>query len=500
MSNMRRGLTERTVLGLVWTSLAMGAQALMQLVALIMLARLLPPSKFGVFAAALIVTSFCAIFSELGVGPAIVQRPTLKQRHIRVGFTLSVLLSFVAGGLVWAAAPYIARFFQIPDLAEVVRAISLGFPLQGVSMVAQALAQRDLRFRWLAAIDAGAFAAGFVIVAPVLAWFDFGIWALVGAYLTQQGLRMIILLVGQPHSKRLLLERRAIKELLYFGGGFTLARIGNYLANQGDNLVVGRWLGPQALGLYTHAYQLMAAPAVLVGQVLDRVLFPTMALVQLEPQRLARAYRSGISACALVILPASVIVGIVADEIVLVLLGPAWSGVIFPLRILAFGMLFRTSYKLSDSIARATGAVYARAWRQAVFAGAVVLGSLIGQLWGLGGVAFGVFSAIGLNFVLMAHLSLRLTGMSGSEFCRAHLPGIALAAILGFGAWALAGWLREQQTSPVVILFEIALLAPTISLLLCWLMPTFFLGQDSQSLLRALSALMPAKLQRRSLR
>jgi O-antigen/teichoic acid export membrane protein len=499
VSENRKGLTERTIVGLVWTSLAMGAQALMQLIALILLARLLPPSSFGVYAAALVVIGFCSIFSELGVGPAIVQRTDLEPRHIRAGFTLSLLLSTVMGGLIWLAAPLIAQFFQISELTNVVQAIALGLPLQGLSVVAQSVAQRDLRFRWLAGVDAIAFAAGFVLVAPSLAWMGFNIWALIGAYLTQQALRTIMLLNGQPHLKRPLVEWRATKELLYFGGGFTLARMANYLAGQGDNLVVGRFLGPQALGLYSHAYQLMAAPALIVGQILDRVLFPTMALVQLEPKRLARAYKSGVSACTLLILPASIVVVIVANEIVLVLLGSAWSGVVTPLRILALAMLFRTSYKLSDSIARATGAVYARAWRQAIFAGAVVAGSFIGQFWGLGGVAAGVFAAISINFGLMAHLSLRLTGMNWMEFGRAHVPGAVLAIVLGASAWWMATWFREQGTSPLVLLVEITLFAPTLAVLLCWLMPTFFLGQDAQPLLRALMVLMPARLQRRPL-
>src|SRR5215217_5186138 len=202
----------------------MGAQASMQIIALLLLARLLSPSKFGVFAAALVVAGFCTIFSELGVGPAIVQRPTLEPRHIRVGFTLSLILSVATGGLVWITAPGIAWFFQMPELLGVVRAIAIGFPMQGLSVVAHALAQRQLRFRWLAGIDAMSFAAGFVIVAPVMAWFGLGVWSLVGAYLTQQLLRMVSLLLGQTHAKRPLLEIGAIRELFYFGGGFTLAR------------------------------------------------------------------------------------------------------------------------------------------------------------------------------------------------------------------------------------------------------------------------------------
>ena len=499
MTVAHAGLAERTVVGVLWTSLAMGAQAALQLVALVVLARLLSPSEFGVFAAALVVIGFCSIFSELGLAPAIVQRPKLEERHVRVGFTLSVLLGLAVAGVVWAGAPAIADFFHLPELTQVARATCLVFACQGASMVALALAQRELRFRWLAGIDAGAFAAGFVVAAPVLAWLGFGIWALVGAYLTQHVLRMVMLLAGQPHPKRPLLEWRAIGELLYFGGGFSLARIGNFLAGQGDNLVVGRFLGAQALGFYAHAHQLMTAPALLVGQVLDRVLFPTMALIQLQPARLARAYRSGIAVCALIVLPAGVVVSIVASEIVLVLLGPPWLGVADPLQILALAMLFRTSYKLSDTIARATGAVYARAWRQAAYAIAVVAGSWIGQFWGLGGVALGVFAAITVNFALMAQLSLRLTGMRWPEFGAAHVPGIALAAVLGAGTFVLVGWLRELQVAPLVLLLEVALFAPMAGLLLCWRMPALFLGQDARSALRSLAALAPAPLQRHSL-
>lgn len=497
MSSAPRKLTEQTIVGLVWTSLAMGAQALLQIVALILLARLLAPGQFGLFAAAMVVAGFCAIFSELGVGPAIVQRPDLEDRHVRTGFTMSLALSLLAGLAVWAAAPLIAGFFQMPDLAPVVRVIALGFPMQGLTVVAQSLAQRGFRFRWLAIVDASAFALGYVVVAPAMTLMGFGIWSLVGAYLSQQTARMLALWIGQPHARRPLLEPLAMRELLYFGAGFTLARIGNYLAGQGDNLVVGRTLGASALGFYSHAYNLMAAPAILVGQVLDRVLFPTMARVQAEPERLTRGYRSGIFACALVILPGSVIVAILAPEIVLVLLGPAWLGVALPLGILACGMLFRTSYKLSDTIARATGAVYARAWRQAIFAAAVVTGAAVGQHWGLGGVAAGVFVALAVNFTTMAQLSLRLTGMSWADFGRAHLPGVVLALIVGAATWAMTDWLRGQAAAPVLICAAVGLAAAALGALLIWLRPGFFLGPDAQQLIRAGSNLLAPKLPRR---
>ena len=483
MSVAHRGLAERSVVGVLWTASSMGAQAIFQVVALVVLARLLSPNEFGLFAAILIVTGFSSIFSGLGVGPAIVQRGELEERHLRVGFTLSLLLGIAVAGLVWAGAPNIASFFNLADLTQMLRAACLVFVCQGFAMVAQALAQRELRFRWLAGVDAGAYAVGFVIVGPVLAWFGYGVWALVGALLTQHVLRMVMLLAGQPHSKRLLLERRAITELLFFGGGFTLARIGNYLASQLDKFIAGRWLGAEALGLYALTYGLVSAPAILVGKVLDRVLFPTMARVQFEPARLVRGYRSSIAVCALLVLPASVTVAILAPEIVLVLLGPRWIAAVEPLRILALGMMFRSSYKISDSVARAMGAVYARAWRQWLFAVVTVAGALIGQVWGLEGVAVGVLCAITFNFFMMAELSLRLTGMSWHAFGAAHRPAVQLSFVVGAAIWAFAGYLRHLGATPFIVLAAIAALATILTLGLWRLFPRSFLGTEAEPIL-----------------
>ncbi len=493
MAGARR-LTETTLTGIFWTTLAKGGQGILQLVAILFLARLLTPSEFGLFAAAMVVAGFSAIFAEIGIAAAIVQRPELESRHIRSGFTVAILMSLVVGPGIYFLSDDIAGFFKIPELADVVRLMSIGFPLQSISAVAQSLALRKFRFTWLALVDAGAFAFGFVVIAPILTLLDFGVYALVAAYLAQQAIRTAVLLYGSPHEMKPMFERRAVGELLYFGAGFSVAKISNYFATQADYLVVGRWLGPMALGHYAYAYQLMASPATLFGQILDRVLFPTMASVQKEPERLMRAYRSGVFVCSTVILPISMVIAVIAPELVLILLGPVWAEVAVPLRILAFGMLFRTSYKISDTIVRATGAVYSRAWRQVVFAAAVLLGAYVGQFWGIAGVAVGVVLALATNFTMMAQLSLRLSGMQWGAFIRLHFAGLILAAILGAGSFALATWLRGIGMGPYGLVGASVLLALVLMPILVWLRPQLFLGPDRDHLLRALAKVAPGRM------
>jgi O-antigen/teichoic acid export membrane protein len=472
----------------------MGIQAGLQVLVTSILAHLLAPADFGLVSAALVVVGFSAIFSQLGVGPAVVQRPDLETRHVRTGFTVSMLFSIALAGLLFLFAPGFASFFRLQDLTPIIRAMSLVFLCQGLSVVAESLLQRDLRFRWLAGVNVVAYAIGYGTVGIVLAFLRFGVWALVGAHLAQTIFRTIILLVAHPHPMRPLLERQAFKELMYFGGGFTAARVCNYIAGQGDNWVVSRWLGAASLGLYGRAYQLMAMPATLFGQVLDKVLFPSMSRVQSQPKRLSVAYGRGVALIALLVLPMSVMLFVLAPEFIYVLLGPKWVEVVVPFRIFAVGMLFRTSYKMSDSIARATGAVYRRAWRQGIYAFLVVGGAWIGQHWGLAGVAFGVLGAIAINFVLMAQLSLNLAAMTWRSYWAVHIPALALTAVLGVEVWALAMALRNWGFSPILVLMTSAAVMLATLLLLLRYMPGRFLGQDGMWMLQTLTAYIPKKI------
>jgi PST family polysaccharide transporter len=286
-------------------------------------------------------------------------------------------------------------------------------------------------------------------------------------------------------------DRRAFRELMYFGGGFTVARLANFAALQGDNLIVGRWLGPAALGLYGRAYQLMSVPAVLLGEALDTVLFPAMARVQQEPQRLANAYRRGVALVALLMCPLSVVLAIAAPALLTVVLGAKWNAVILPFQVLTLGMLFRTSYKLSDSLARATGAVYRRAWRQIVYAGSILGGSWIGQHWGITGVAAGVVGALTINFLLMAHLSTRLAQLPWRGFAAAHLPALRLAAVAGGSTWVVSAAVRHWGLSPLAALIAMGS-AALLSVATCvYAGPRLFLGRDGLWMLQMLRAFVP---------
>jgi PST family polysaccharide transporter len=265
-----------------------------------------------------------------------------------------------------------------------------------------------------------------------------------------------------------------------------MARIANYVALNGDDMTVGRFLGPTALGYYGRAYALMSAPAYGFGTVLDAVLFPAMAKVQDDARRLAAAYRRGVALIALLVLLPSVVIVLLAPELIEVVLGPKWMPVVVPFRILGIGMLFRTSYKMSDSITRSTGAVYRRAWRQFAYAGLVLAGAWIGQHWGMTGVAWGTLMALTVNFVLMAELGLDVGHVTWGEFWQAHRPAVLLTAATFPLVFAATALLRRLALSPVVTVMVVAVLALAVGVSLMRAAPGTFLGADGQWMLDTL--------------
>ncbi|MEX2380774.1 MAG: lipopolysaccharide biosynthesis protein [Opitutales bacterium] len=478
-----------------------GIQGVLQVLVLVVLGRLLTPADFGLVGVALVVVGFSHIFCQLGVGPAVVQKAEIDGGLLRVAFTLSVFLGVGFALLIFFLAPAIAAFFSQADpgmqaLSPILQVIALIFPIKGIGIVAEALLQRALRFRLLASIEVISYAVGYGGVGVISAAAGMGAWALVFAHLTQSILKVGITLCFQRHPAWPSLEYNSVKKLSYFGSGFTFARIANYFANQGDNVVVGRWLGADALGYYGRAYQLMAMPAVLIGQVLDKVLFPLMAKVQKQKGQLANAYLKSVSLTSLLVLPTSVALFILAPEVIELLLGSQWLAAVAPFQILAIGMLFRTNDRLNASLARATGAVYSRASLQAIYAGLVIAGAVIGQNWGISGVAMGVLGALVINYAAGTRLSLGLTSVTWGRIFLVHCPAICLTLLSASQIGAIAAGLRYLDVPHAVVILGSTLLPGLTCAAAIVLFPWLFLGKQGMEMAQLLMRRLPDRFER----
>ena len=490
----KKSLTHRTLIGFFWSFASTGINAVLQFLVLAILSRLLAPTEFGVVNIANIIVVFAGFFYQFGIAPSLIQRKTIDENHIRSGFTFTMILSVLITAVIWLIAPFFASFYpDVPGLLEITRGMSFLFIVNGVGAVARALNYRNLNFRIKARFGVTAYLIGYGVIGVATALLGFGAWALVWASVSQSIVYSALFLRASPHPKGFQLNRKALGELLSFGSGLTLGEIFNRIANTSDNLIVGATLGGRAVGLYGRAYQLMVLPSQYFGQVLDSVLFTAMSKKQDEPQTLGAVYRRGVVAIALVVTPLSAFLFFLAPEFIHVLLGRRqnWDPIIVPFKIFAFAMLFRTSYKMGDSLCRSSGIVFQRALRQFIFAVLVVAGTWIGHYQGIIGVTVGISVAIALNFLSMAQLSLKVTQMKWSTFFMVHVPALVLTAVTALETWLVADMFRSFAWPDLAVLVGAVGVVGVTLLVLIWVLPRFFLGEDGLWVLKTVSVYFP---------
>ncbi len=449
-------LSSQALGNFMWMFGGGGIAAVLRIAVLVVLARLLSPSDFGLVSAALTVVALAVVFGRIGVAPAIIQTVELTEAHIRTAISSTLVLGTTVAALVFLLAKQIAALYAMPDLVPLVRAFSVLFLLYGLGMVSGALIERRMQFRELAMIRLTSYVFGYALVAIVLARLGFGAWALVIGQLAQVSIETTCFLIIARAGLRPGFDWPVFRRMIRFGFGVTLTQLGNYAARNVDYFVVGRMLGTAPLGHYSRAYVLLTQPSQLVGSMGDKVLFPAMASVQGDKARMARAVNSALALCAMVQVPLSVLLIIAGPELILVLMGPQWSETILPFQILIAALYFRTAYKFVNTLMRSSGSVYLSALWQWTYAVFVAIGAFGGVAWGLLGVAAGVSLAVAACFGLglfLAHSRMRVSTAPGLRALARHT---ALALGLAIGLVGLKSWLVGLGTSSLLTLLTLS--------------------------------------------
>jgi PST family polysaccharide transporter len=206
------------------------------------------------------------------------------------------------------------------------------------------------------------------------------------------------------------------------------------------------------------------------------------------------AYRRGSYAIALVVLPLGAFVFVLAPEMIEVVLGQQWRETVSILQIFSLGMLFRTAYPFSGTVARSAGSVYRLATRQAVYGILVLCGAWFGMPWGLDGIAIGVTVAVMIQYLMMVQLSMAIVDLRWSELLTAHVPALALAAVVALEAYGVAYLTRAAEAPAVVTLLASGALIGVTVLGLLAAGNSRFLGPDGVWIVRLLFKSFAGKL------
>lgn len=407
---------------------------------LMILARILEPEDFGLVAMVTAFTGVLHLFRDFGLATAAIQRTSITNQQISTLFWINLLIGTVLTSLAIASAPLIADFYHEPRLSAVTVALAIGFLFNAAGVQHSALLQRQMRFATLAAIDTASLIAS-VAVGIGMAVYGMGYWALVGMALAVPVVYSVSVWLTSAWIPGLPQRKSGIGSMMQFGGTVTLNSVVVYVAYNLEKVLLGRFWGAEALGIYGRAYQLVSIPTDNLNSAVGEVAFSALSRIKDDTQRLKVYFLKGYSLLVTVTLPITIACTVFADDVIFVVLGPKWSDSAPIFRLLAPTILIYAMINPVSWLMVSLGMV-ARSLRIAlVLAPLVVIGYLLGLPYGPTGVAFG-FSAV-MTLWVVPHIAWCVHGTVVSLkdvmlIVSRPLLSAIFAAVLAWGAVSLA--------------------------------------------------------------
>lgn len=333
------GYTTQAIKGISWIGLLRGTTRIVSFAKIAILARLLSPAQFGVYGIAALALSFLDVLTETGVNVILVQEKDNIDRHISSAWIVSILRGIVMSAILLLIAPFVSSFFQSPDSLFLLQLISIVPLLRGFINPSVVKFQKELQFNkefWyrftIFFVDASA-AIIFAFVTKDSVSLVYGL--IVGVLFEV----ILSFLIVKPRP-RFAIEKEYVRKIFHRGKWVTASGIFNYLFHNGDNIIVGKFIGTTSLGLYQMAYAFSILPITEVSDVFSRVVFPVYTKISKDQGRLKNAFLKSTAVISLLTIPFGVVLFFFPKEIIHVVLGDNWLGVATVLPILAiFGVL-----------------------------------------------------------------------------------------------------------------------------------------------------------------
>ncbi|NYD68528.1 lipopolysaccharide biosynthesis protein [Agromyces atrinae] len=339
---MARSLGSSAARGVVVTLAGQGSRVVIQLVGVIVLARILAPADFGLLAMVIVVVGFGELLRDFGLSSAAIQSRELTTPQRANLFWINTVLGAVLTVILFLTAPLIADFYGHAELELIAQALAPVFLINGLSTQFRAHLTRDLLFGRLAVSDVVAQAAALAI-ALVAALAGAGYGALVLQQLAQAVIALVLLVIVTPWWPGLPRRTGGMSPLLRFGGALFGSQIVTYISRNVDTLVISLRFGPSALGAYDRAFQMLMMPLNQLNAPATRVALPVLSRLRDDPRRFTEFL---LTAQTILLIPVVAIFSFAAatgPALVALLLGPQWeqTGVLF--QILAIGGVFQAA-------------------------------------------------------------------------------------------------------------------------------------------------------------
>jgi len=429
-------LKNKALRALLWSAAERISLQGIQFVISILLARFLMPEEFGLIAMLAIFIAIADSFINSGFGHALIQ----KQRATHVDecsiFYFNVIVGFIVAALLCFSAPWIADFYNQPQLTLMIYALSLNLIFSAFGLVQVTLLSKYLNFKIQQKVSViSAIASGTIGVTMALK--GFGVWSLVIMQLSNTLFRTSLLWLFNTWRPSWTFSFEALRSMFAFGSRIFLVGLINAFFVNIYNLVIAKLFSPMALGFYVRAESLQQLPVNTVAGVINQVTFPVFSAIQDDKPRLKRGVSKALTMMVLIVFPMMVGLAIVAKPLVLVLLTEKWLPSVPYLQLFCvLGMLHPIHLiNLSALNAQGRSDLFVRVEVLKKFLTIIII--LITYRWGITAMIYGQIIVSFLSFYLNAYYTQKLLDYSIIEQIRDFIPSLALAGIMGVGVYAL---------------------------------------------------------------
>lgn len=333
------GLKDKAVDGMMWKAADKLGAKVIQFIIGIVIARLLSPDDFGIIGIMMFFISLSEIILESGFANALIQKQDRTDADYSTAFYFNIIVGSFLYACMWVAAPFIADFYDMPILCSVARVYSICFVLDSLTIVQTAKLSVDLNFK----LQSVASLASIMLSSAVGVWMayaGYGVWALVAQGVSAQFVRMLILWATSHWHPSAVFSVLSLKHLWGFGSKLLCSGLINATYNNLYALVIGKQFAPAEVGYFNRSSQFADLPTGTLTSVVTTVNYPILAQLQNDDAALRRAYTKCLRAPLFVLYPFLTFMAVLAEPMVLALIGEQWLPCVPILQILCVGAMW----------------------------------------------------------------------------------------------------------------------------------------------------------------
>ncbi|MDD2941951.1 MAG: lipopolysaccharide biosynthesis protein [bacterium] len=396
--------------------------------------RLLTPEDYGLMSLVESFAPYFAVAASFDLSSWVVQRQSLGKDEERAAFTLGTTLGTISFLFAVLVAPVLSWFYGNNDILLPFILVGFTFFLRGFGSFGEGKLKREMRFAAIAKVQLViAIARG--ITQVILAWQGYGFWSLIFGLVLAEGIRNLVWFFLADASIQLNFDKKVFREALKFGLPSAGASLLWILYSGADNLFVGKFFGPDMLGLYAMAYYLVDLPASRINQIIRPILLPYYSRLKHDSNKLKEGFLNTVTGTTALLFPCTAGIGIIANDFVPLVLGDSWKGLETPIIVMSLSGILRVSmenmYPLFLSLGQTKYSFYCNCFSAIVFPALVIS---LGLSYGLPGVYASWFVFLPLAIAVSLHFMHRASGISPRDIFGAMLkPAFSALLMMSFG-------------------------------------------------------------------